>query len=503
MRSRPHQAEGYFLAARANSRQPFDTRWAEAFAARRAQAAVAQLLYADALARAGDTGNALRRFDAALAIDPQLDCARLARASMLLSSGQPLAADLDRLSAGSLFAAHARVIRAISRVRQNDWLGGFEDLDVAIDLAPDFATAINARGFLRVHTGHWKTAAADFETGFQIEPALEECRHNWRLLQRQAARASKVSGSLTIYVTDFGAESWNRRQQLMADFSGVATPAVVPHLPPAGQILIPMPERPPTGRVERQTLIDRIAEGIQARIGSAGPGLDTFQIRITENVKGKRCTPLLPVIAEAYAETAYAALDRVKTDLKNRAIDVTMPAIMAGSAAYTFTQVTARMPATPFDSVVLIRVCLEPEPVQVVYLKMDGNLKIVNPESPVDSATGEADRAPEEIHQRVPGLQMFSATGDDGDPPPDYDPDSQLQVHGSRSTPPAPDMRMTFWELLRWQPPGPAQPATRGGISLSPTTMVRTPGGGVRFQSDLPEDAEFLLVTPIFGFQLR
>ena len=68
---------------------------------------------------------------------------------------------------------------------------------------------------------------------------------------------------------------------------------------------------------------------------------------------------------------------------------------------------------------------------------------------------------------------------------------------------PAPDMRMTFWELLRWQPPGPAQPATRGGISLSPTTMVRTPGGGVRFQSDLPEDAEFLLVTPIFGFQLR
>ena len=148
----------------------------------------------NALARAGDTGNALRRFDAALAIDPQLDCARLARASMLLSSGQPLAADLDRLSAGSLFAAHARVIRAISRVRQNDWLGGFEDLDVAIDLAPDFATAINARGFLRVHTGHWKTAAADFETGFQIEPALEECRHNWRRLQRQAARASKVSG---------------------------------------------------------------------------------------------------------------------------------------------------------------------------------------------------------------------------------------------------------------------------------------------------------------------
>lgn len=78
----------HFLRARAGGRNRGDTSWAETLAARYPERAVAHFLAGDALTRKGDRRAGLERLDKALALDPDLAVARVARGMLRAMIGE-------------------------------------------------------------------------------------------------------------------------------------------------------------------------------------------------------------------------------------------------------------------------------------------------------------------------------------------------------------------------------------------------------------------------------
>ncbi|MBM3501172.1 MAG: tetratricopeptide repeat protein [Armatimonadetes bacterium] len=148
--------------------------WTRALVAQHGDAAVAQYLAGDSLARSGDLTGALPCFDAALAADPRLALARSARGATKALAGDMDGALLDLHQstqvAPDLADAHANL--GTLWVLQSVSPGAIESFDRAIQIDPDFALAHNGRGCARFGQGDYDGAIADLERAFGLCPAL-------------------------------------------------------------------------------------------------------------------------------------------------------------------------------------------------------------------------------------------------------------------------------------------------------------------------------------------
>ena len=188
-----------------------------------------------------------------------------------------------------------------------------------------------------------------------------------------------------------------------------------------------------------------------------------------------------------------------------------MPAVMASTAAYVFTEVVARIPSNPFDSVVLLGGCAYPNPTLLAYLKMDARLRVLNTALDTPTPDTVADHSVAAgLQASAPGLKVYwEENPGSGDATPiqnliGAEPDRVLFVREGRQRAGPLLTQMTARELMFWQPiPRRASPLERGGVSLSPSYMVQGPGGGVKFKSAADEDLSFTLVSPVFSLKMQ
>ncbi len=98
----------------------------------------------------------------------------------------------DELSAEQLLA------RSLSRSVNGDSTGAIADLDEALRIKPDYATAYALRGTARIDTGELDGALADFDRAIALEP-----EHHLYLYNRAVARGRK--GDPTGAIDDYSA----------------------------------------------------------------------------------------------------------------------------------------------------------------------------------------------------------------------------------------------------------------------------------------------------------
>lgn len=202
----------HFLRARSRGSKEGDTRWAEELGGHYPTRPVAQLLAGDALARRGAHQASLTRLDAALALAPELDIARVARGMVQVLLGEPAAAlrDLDPLIVESAVVAEALTARGLVHLAAGQLDQALTDLQRALELAPDHAVAYNARGIIHARRHAWSAAVQDFERAFQQAPELVEARHNWQVAQQAMAQRGTVLAEkwqLSVFATGIKSEA--------------------------------------------------------------------------------------------------------------------------------------------------------------------------------------------------------------------------------------------------------------------------------------------------------
>ena len=84
--------------------------------------------------------------------------------------------------------ADALSLRADLRRIQGDLSGALEDVDRALDLAPQSAAAWMIRGWVHWQRGEQAEARADGQRAFELDPHLASVQALRRFLEQQPAR---------------------------------------------------------------------------------------------------------------------------------------------------------------------------------------------------------------------------------------------------------------------------------------------------------------------------
>ncbi len=188
LQGRHVEAQNRFFAADQTSDAATSLSWALQLQQQYPRNAVAHLLAGDAMGRLAKWPEAIVNLDAALALDPKLALARLARATVkaINAEGHLAIADADQLIADNMLIPEALTLRGIVRISEGKPEEAFADLDQALGLVPDSAITLNARGVAQAQAKKFDAAMRDFETAFRLAPELTVARHNWQIAKGDA-----------------------------------------------------------------------------------------------------------------------------------------------------------------------------------------------------------------------------------------------------------------------------------------------------------------------------
>lgn len=192
------------------------------------------------------------------------------------------------------------------------------------------------------------------------------------------ARGWGAARQLSVVVTDFGIENWNRELRMFGDFKHAASASVIPGLPKEGQILIPMPEALPRTEAGRHTLELDIARGIIKRIETGG--LAQYEVRLVQNINTLGYFDQLSRQREVkeFGLIAYGALAHVKQHFSAKGTVIDMPAIAGSNGAYMLTETLPRLSSNPVDRAALVDARAYVNPTRETYKVLHGNLIGIN-----------------------------------------------------------------------------------------------------------------------------
>jgi len=135
---------------------------------------------ADAYARRGNYGEALKDFDNAIRVDSQYALTYIARADVYVKLGDRRRAfeDLNRVIAMKPNVLLAYLNRAYLYASSGDYQRALEDLDRAVALKPDYDKAYNNRGIVYKEMGNYAFAVKDFTKSIELNPYSLEAYNN-------------------------------------------------------------------------------------------------------------------------------------------------------------------------------------------------------------------------------------------------------------------------------------------------------------------------------------
>ncbi|MGO9614109.1 MAG: tetratricopeptide repeat protein [Dissulfurispiraceae bacterium] len=143
-------------------------------------AAFSYINRADAYARRGDYGEALKDFDNAIKVDSQYPLIYVARADVYVKLGDRPRAfdDLNRVIAMKPNVLLAYLNRAYLYVSSGDYQRALGDLDRAVKLKPDYDKAYNNRGIVYKEMGNYALALREFTKSIELNPYSLEAYNN-------------------------------------------------------------------------------------------------------------------------------------------------------------------------------------------------------------------------------------------------------------------------------------------------------------------------------------
>lgn len=144
--------------------------------------------------------------------------------------------------------------------------------------------------------------------------------------------------TIVLYVTDFGINQWSEKLLLGADFR-LARHQVFPELPPAAQILAPMPDDQRFVSMSDQQLSREIATAVGDRIQrGVEMGLDTFEVQLVQNVNtGGYFSKDRQEAVSRFVGTAFSGLAPVVDGLRERGYGVATRAIVGSNGVKALT----------------------------------------------------------------------------------------------------------------------------------------------------------------------
>jgi hypothetical protein len=193
---------------------------------------------------------------------------------------------------------------------------------------------------------------------------------------------------IDIYWTDTGVYMGARPEPLkrpgdfmFKPFQGAVEP-VVPEIPSAGQILIPMPDNEHLPKTDagwkefvttlKQGMLDRIQDGLKQ-------GVTDFEIRTVQDItiKGGYWAPWQQERCVRFGEAFQTALAEVKSQLSHDS-QVTSVGIVGSNGGHMVTESTARMGQTPLDRLILVDARAYVDKTLQAAAILNGNLTIIN-----------------------------------------------------------------------------------------------------------------------------
>lgn len=212
VRNDTKSAVAQFLQVRSGTSGARGLPWAQHLAARHPDRAILHVLAGDALARQGRWQAGMAHLDRAVALDPNLTLARLARASLRAARGDEASARLDlaSLPGSAPLAAEAGVVRGLSLLQAGHVDASLDELSRALQAVPDHPVAHNARGVAQALRGKWVEARAEFEVAFRLAPGFKEARDNWKIARdvvEQHGTVLSEQWNLSVFATGINSEA--------------------------------------------------------------------------------------------------------------------------------------------------------------------------------------------------------------------------------------------------------------------------------------------------------